>query len=907
MPTSSRRGLFALSLTLLILVSLSAAGFAQIIVGPAPPSLTLVSVSPASVTGGSPATGTVIVAGLLSGTATVALTSSSPAVSVPELVPVTQGTGTSAAVQPGFTPALARKSFAITTSAVTVPTTATITATYSGVSKTTTLTVTPAPPVLTSIVVSPATATLTTGGTQAFTAVAKDQNGTALAAQPPFTWTSTGVGIITSAGVYSAGTTAGTATVRAASGTVSGTATVTVNVAPTVPAYLSNLTLGSTTVIGGGTVIGTVTLSSPAPADVVVALQSSNGAATVPLNRTISAGATQTNFNITTNSVSAGTPVTLTGAYNGWTQSANLTVLPASQAFNVQGLNFAPGNSCALLFWTDLPDGSIRGYNIYRVSGTTSILLNSSLLPSPLYADTGLSNGMTYQYAVSAVDFQGLEHALCSPISVVPSATLGVLSWGTFPSPITDFVNLYASLDSSAIPSHTILLVDGREFGSGDSPAITTGNSSSVSGNVEAGLDTTGLSNGNHVVQLLGWLDGNTVCATPPQIISVSNTVSNFNCDDTIDPGDVAQINATLSSSASWTVSITNEDTGSVVRTWQGASALLHLTWDGTDSAGNQVPEGTYSADITAGGTAASATSASPNSAGSGVLRLRLYRYVKAPQGLALIDKIASDTTKDETLKVKIQADFNKMAVNNPGFIGYAMTAGIKTRKSRKFKVKLVNWLTTSVVDLYVSSHGYTAWSPNNTSYNHLEMHYGDCVLFAPQATPGSKVLAFQFGNDKNHFVFDVSNIMQYRQQHGYPPYNFVMMDGCNQGGGTPLRAPQGKKGVPIDLIGPVNNLWGNIFQVGTDPGALGGCYLGWNGDCVTNDTPDWLNWRIALWDGLAVNGETVQLAINQANATLHPPYLVSVTFWDGSAEVIEPNDQNRLNAFMFPSQTLLP
>ena len=89
-------------------------------------------------------------------------------------------------------------------------------------------TLTPAP-VLTSIVVSPNPVTLSTGASQPFTAIANDQNGKPLSPQPPIAWTSTGVGMITAAGLYSAGTTAGTATVKATSGTVTGTAAVTVS------------------------------------------------------------------------------------------------------------------------------------------------------------------------------------------------------------------------------------------------------------------------------------------------------------------------------------------------------------------------------------------------------------------------------------------------------------------------------------------------------------------------------------------------------------------------------------------------------------------------------------------------------------------------------------------------------
>ena len=89
---------------------------------------------------------------------------------------------------------------------------------------------------LTAIVVAPATAALPLNGTQAFTATANDQFGTALTTQPGFTWSlASGVGSVSAAGLYSAGSTAGTASVQAASGVIVGTASVAVtNAAPTV-------------------------------------------------------------------------------------------------------------------------------------------------------------------------------------------------------------------------------------------------------------------------------------------------------------------------------------------------------------------------------------------------------------------------------------------------------------------------------------------------------------------------------------------------------------------------------------------------------------------------------------------------------------------------------------------------
>jgi hypothetical protein len=87
---------------------------------------------------------------------------------------------------------------------------------------------------LTAIAVSPATVGLYAGGTQQFTATAKDQFGSSLASQPAFAWTATS-GIIDSGGFYTAPNVSTTSTVTASAAGVSGNASVTVNdQAPTV-------------------------------------------------------------------------------------------------------------------------------------------------------------------------------------------------------------------------------------------------------------------------------------------------------------------------------------------------------------------------------------------------------------------------------------------------------------------------------------------------------------------------------------------------------------------------------------------------------------------------------------------------------------------------------------------------
>jgi hypothetical protein len=81
----------------------------------------------------------------------------------------------------------------------------------------------------TTIVVTPATASVALGGSQQFSASVHDQFGAPLASQPGVSWTVSGGGMISSTGLFTAGTSAGGPfTVTASSSFISGTAQVTV-------------------------------------------------------------------------------------------------------------------------------------------------------------------------------------------------------------------------------------------------------------------------------------------------------------------------------------------------------------------------------------------------------------------------------------------------------------------------------------------------------------------------------------------------------------------------------------------------------------------------------------------------------------------------------------------------------
>jgi hypothetical protein len=105
---------------------------------------------------------------------------------------------------------------------------------------------------LSSITVAPTSANINENATQSFSATAYDQFGTAMAVQPAFTWSNSGIGSINSStGLYTAPGAAGSATVAATSAAVSGNATVTVtNAVPTVAVAAGDNVAGGVSVIG---------------------------------------------------------------------------------------------------------------------------------------------------------------------------------------------------------------------------------------------------------------------------------------------------------------------------------------------------------------------------------------------------------------------------------------------------------------------------------------------------------------------------------------------------------------------------------------------------------------------------------------------------------------------------------
>jgi hypothetical protein len=101
---------------------------------------------------------------------------------------------------------------------------------------------------------------------------------------------------------------------------------------PPSPASLSAVSVSPSSVVGGSTSKGTITLTSAAPSGgALVSLSSANSSvAAVPASVTVAAGASSVTFNVTTSAVSVNTSVTITATYNGVSRTTTVTVTPAS-------------------------------------------------------------------------------------------------------------------------------------------------------------------------------------------------------------------------------------------------------------------------------------------------------------------------------------------------------------------------------------------------------------------------------------------------------------------------------------------------------------------------------------------------------------------------------------------------
>ena len=167
-----------------------------------------------------------------------------------------------------------------------------------------------------------------------------------------------------------------------------------------VPASVSSLAsvaLSPSSVNGGSSSTGTVTLTSPAPSGgAVVTLSSNNAAATVPASVTVGAGSTTGTFAVATSAVGATTLATISGSYNG-SKSATLTInSPVLSTISLNPTSVTGGSSSTGTVTLTRP----------APAGGALVMLSSddaaAVVPASVTVGAGLTTG-TFTVNTSAV------------------------------------------------------------------------------------------------------------------------------------------------------------------------------------------------------------------------------------------------------------------------------------------------------------------------------------------------------------------------------------------------------------------------------------------------------------------------------------------------------------------------
>jgi BNR repeat-like domain len=189
---------------------------------------------------------------------------------------------------------------------------------------------------------------------------------------------------------------------------------------------LSALSLSPSTVTGGSSSMGTVTLSAPAPpGGAVISLSSSDPTvASVPDSVTVSEGTTSASFTVSTSAVGSSTSVTISGSYNGTTQSASLTVTPPT----LTSLTLSP--SSVLGGPLGFSTGTVT-FSAPAPAGGVQVMLSSSdpsaaSVPSSVTVPAG-ATGATFTVSTSIVIVFSSVTISGSYNSTTQSASLAVL------------------------------------------------------------------------------------------------------------------------------------------------------------------------------------------------------------------------------------------------------------------------------------------------------------------------------------------------------------------------------------------------------------------------------------------------------------------------------------------------
>ncbi len=177
---------------------------------------------------------------------------------------------------------------------------------------------------------------------------------------------------------------------------------------------ISSVTLLPTSVVGGASSTGTVTLKSAAPTGgAVVTLKSSNAAATVPVSVTVPATKTSTTFTVTTTPVASSASASITATYGTGSSSATLTVTaPSLSAVSVSPATVQGGTSST---------GTVTLTSLAPTAGIAVTLTSSNTSAATVPATVTVTNSLTANFPVTTL-------GVSSTTSVTITAKLGTVT-----------------------------------------------------------------------------------------------------------------------------------------------------------------------------------------------------------------------------------------------------------------------------------------------------------------------------------------------------------------------------------------------------------------------------------------------------------------------------------------------
>ena len=435
------------------------------------PTVSAVSLAPSTVVGGNQSTGTVTLSGVApSSGIVIGLTSTSVNAVVPASVTVAGGSSTA--------------TFTINTTAVTATTLASISANVGTSTQSANLTI--QPPAVQGVTLAPSTVVggsqTTVTGTVTLTGIAPAPGVTialsssdSVVASVPATITiatgsKTGTFTVTTTPV----TTVDTVTIKAQYQSVSQSATLTVN-----PFTVTGLALNPTSLTGGSSSTGTVTISQPpASTSVVVNLTISGTDGQLPATVTVPAAATTATFSISTNAVAKDETLTVTAALNQTQKTANLTILaptlasvsvaPSSVVGGVSSvctatlIGIAPAGGMTVQLASSNPAATVpASVVISGGSKTAQFTITTSAVTSNTSVTITGTLGTVNQTATLSVQAPGVQTVTVLPTSVTggsATAVTGTVTLTGAAGPTGVVVNLASANTSAAtVPTNVTI------------------------------------------------------------------------------------------------------------------------------------------------------------------------------------------------------------------------------------------------------------------------------------------------------------------------------------------------------------------------------------------------------------------------------------------------------------------